>query len=188
MKRTSITALLFTIIMSLVSCSETENEYDNYLCYFSFDTNIHNTSIIRNALNPLASGTFVKVETTVEGGIRYVKSELNDGKTREKEKITTEREIRQTYALGIYNKLIIGYGSLGDGKLYAYDGMCPYCFKENGIYKELSWTNNGHWVHCNTCGNSYDLNNGGVVVKGEGTKKLIRYRTSNTDYMLIVHN
>lgn len=180
----------FIILLLFVSCSD-DNEFNaEYQCYFTFDTNIHNTSILRNALNSLAPGTFAYVSTTLKnGGVRYVSISLNDGKNNEETAITTAEETRRSYILGINNGLIIGYGSLSNGTLYAFDHQCPNCVREYALYKyPLNWTNNGNWVICKNCQRTYDLNNGGFIVEGEKGSKLIRYRINYNGNILIVHN
>jgi len=169
---------------------EGDSEYTTeYACYFVFDTTIHNTSIINNALNPLSPGIFVMVSTTLQGSVRYVNAELNDGKTSETVAVTTAKETRLTYKLGAYNGLIIGYGTLTGGELYAFDRQCPNCMKAYNLYKyPLSWTNNGAYVSCKTCGRVYDLNNGGYIVEGDAGVKLSRYQASYNGSALVVHN
>lgn len=159
-------------LVAAPACSD--NEYSNASCYFVFDTSIHNTSIIKNALDPNIKGIFVRVSTSVRGDVRYVRAELGTGQT-EETRITTAEETRITYQLGRYNEagLIIGYPAFGD-RLYAYDALCPNCFK-NSLYRVLAFANNGTWAYCGTCKRAYDLNNGGVVAQGDQGDKLDRY-------------
>lgn len=164
-------ALALALVLA-PGCSD--SEYTNASCYFVFDTSIHNTSIIKNALDPNIKGIFVRVSTGVKGDVRYVRAELGTGQT-EETRITTAEETRVTYQLGRYNEagLIIGYPTFGD-RLYAYDALCPNCFK-NSLYRILSFSNNGAWAYCGTCKRDYDLNNGGVVAQGDHGDKLERY-------------
>jgi len=186
MKKSTLFCALAGLLL-LCSCSDNENEYSlDYRCYFLFDAEVHNVSVIKNALNPLASGIFVYVTTERRNGVRYVLSELNDGKTKGEDALTTEKESRITYALGAYNGLIIGYSSLGNG-LYAFDHQCPNCMAESNLYRyPLTWTNNGQWVYCKNCKRSYDLNNNGYP-NSDGMK-LIRYRAEYNGSILIIHN
>ena len=65
---------------------------------------------------------------------------------------------------------------------YAYDLECPNCFDPNYIpvrSKPLSISVNG-LATCNLCKRQYDMNNGGIVSKGEGGKKMTRYRAATT--------
>ena len=76
MKKSVLFCALASLLL-LCSCSDNENEYSlDYRCYFLFDAQVHNVSIIKNALNPLASGIFVYVSTERRNGVRYVLSEF----------------------------------------------------------------------------------------------------------------
>ena len=175
-----ITAACVTMAMLLASCNG-ESEYSSqHECYFLFDTS---TSIIKNALNPLAPGIFARITQAQRNGILYFDAQLNDGKTSESNKITTAIETQRKYVLGIYNGIIVGYSTLGNG-LYAFDNLCPNCYN-TGRYQQLSWDNNGTWVKCSKCQHTYDLNNGGIDNEGG---KLIRYVAQYTGSVLIIHN
>jgi hypothetical protein len=176
------------LLLTLVSC-DADHEYDtSHQCYFTFDTQLHNTSIIRNALNPLASGIFAWVYTTPSNGITVVNTQLNDGKTNGKDNITTAKESYQSYILGMSNGLLLGYSSLGNG-LFAFDRQCPNCTADYNLYKyPLTWTNNGQWVECKSCHRKYDLNNYGFIVEGDKGSKLIRYKAYYDGNVLTVRN
>ena len=181
-----ITAACVSMAMLLASCNG-ESEYSSqHECYFLFDTSIHNTSIIKNALIPDAPGKFARITQSQQNGIPCVDIQLNDGKTSESNKITTAIETQRKYVLGIYNGIIVGYSTLGNG-LYAFDNLCPNCYN-TGRYQQLSWDNNGTWVKCSRCQRTYDLNNGGIIVTGEQGAKLIRYMAQYTGKILVVHN
>ena len=173
---------------SLSSC-DSENEYNiNYECFFSFDTQLHNTSLLLNALNPLAPGIFAQVSYGLNNGVRTISVELNDGKHTELTPITTARENYTTWVLGTNSALIIGFSSLGNG-LYAFDRQCPNCIASYNLYKyPLTWTNNGQWVECKSCKRKYDLNNSGFIVEGDKGSKLIRYKANYDGTMLTVFN
>ena len=187
-----ISAACVSMTMLLSSCNG-ESEYSSqHECYFLFDTSIHNTSIIKNVLITKEPGKFVKISQSQKNGILCVDEELNDGKTKESNKITTAKETQRKYTLGIYNGIIVGYSSLGNG-LYAFDNICPNCY-DAGRYQQLTWDNNGTRVKCSRCQRTYDLNNGGIIVTGEQGAKLIRYMAQYTGGIggiggiLVVHN
>lgn len=170
------------------SCTADGNEFANHLCYFTFDTSIHNTSIIKTCVNPMSSGMFCMAWQDSWGGIRYIKAQLNDGKTCDLDNdgkgnpITTEKEARQSCIMGVSNGLIIGCST--GYQLYAFDRLCPMCYND-GFNKPLQWGSDGWHVTCPRCKRSYNLNNGGF---GETEGKLMRYRASYTGAMLIVSN
>ena len=178
-----ITAACVTMAMLLASCNG-ESEYSSqHECYFLFDTS---TSIIKNALNPLAPGIFARITQSQQNGIPCIEIQLNDGISKDTTKITTAKETQRKYVLGIYNGIIVGYSTLGNG-LYAFDNLCPNCYN-TGRYQQLSWDNNGTWVKCSRCQRTYDLNNGGIIATGEQGAKLIRYMAQYTGSVLIIHN
>lgn len=171
-----------------VSCSADDTEYTrNYRCYFTFDTSIHNTSMILSCINPMSTGMFCMAWQEMNGQVRHIKVQLSDGKTTEDNAITTAIESRQQCIMGAGNGLIIGCSSLNQGQLYAFDRLCPNCLKQ-GTSKQMQWDHNGQWVKCPRCQRSYDLNNSGYVVSGESGKKLMRYRSSYTGTALVVTN
>ena len=177
-----------SLLIFATSCSDDAEFTTEYQCFFLYDTNIHNTSIIKNAINPASSGTFVKISSVPKNGLRCIVSELNDGKTKENEMITTEREMRQTCILGCANGIIVGMSTLGGG-LYAFDAQCPNCVKQYSLYKyPLTWNNNGNWVKCTHCGRKYDLNNNGFIIEGEKGSHLFRYKAYYDGNILNVRN
>lgn len=172
--------LLSAFILAATSCTEDAEYTTEYQCFFIYDLNLHNTSIINNAVNPVSLGVFARVSSIPKNGMRCIVSELNDGKTKEQEMITTERELRQTCILGCANGIYVGNSSLGGG-LYAFDAQCPNCVKQFNLYKyPLSWDSNGSWVKCNNCGRKYDLNNNGFIVEGGKGQHLFRYKAYYT--------
>lgn len=172
----------------LVSCTADDTEYTrSYRCYFTFDTSVHNTSVIRGCVNPMSAGMFCKMWEDTKDGVRHIKIQLNDGKTTEDNAITTAIEARQQCIMGASNGLFIGCSTLNMGQLYAFDHICPNCL-DGGINKPMQWDNNGLWVKCPRCQRSYDLNNSGYVVGGESGKKLMRYRASYNGAILMVNN
>ena len=172
--------LLSTLVLSLTSCTEDAEYTTEYQCFFIYDLNLHNTSIINNAVNPASLGVFAHVSSIPKNGMRCIVSELNDGKTKEQEMITTEKELRQTCILGCANAIYIGNSSLGNG-LFAFDAQCPNCVKQYNLFKyPLSWDQNGSWVKCKHCGRKYDLNNNGFIVEGDKGQHLFRYRALYT--------
>ena len=178
-----ITAACVTMAMLLASCNG-ESEYSSqHECYFLFDTS---TSIIKNALNPLAPGIFARITQSQQNGIPCIEIQLNDGISKDTTKITTAKETQRKYVLGIYNGIIVGYSRLGNG-LYAFDNLCPNCYN-TGRYQQLSWDNNRTRVKCSKCQRTYDLNNGGIIATGEQGAKLIRYMAQYTGSVLFIHN
>ena len=169
------------------SCSTDEFEYEKkHQCYFTFDCRIHPGTSLQSCLNPMSPGLFCMVWKQEVGVTRHIQLQLYNRQT-EDVAITTEIEARRSCILGAYNGLVIGCSTLNNGQLYAFDRICPNCEKE-GFFKTLQWENSGLWLKCPQCERAYDLNNNGIVVKGEGGEKLMRYRASYGNNVLMVGN
>ena len=93
----------------------------------------------------------------------------------------------KTFSVNKYN-LYLGYGGLIVGNspfndYCAFDAACPYDYKNSRkkVIVELQTDGMGKAV-CPECKTEYDLNNGGIPVKGDSDERLKPYRTylSNT--------
>lgn len=181
--------LLLITVAGVCGCDKDTMEYNSqYPCYFSFDTSLHNTSLLLSAVNPLSSGFFAMATKVSGTGTSYtVRVSLYGGQSQD-DKVTTAEELRRSCVMGVDNGLIIGCSSLNDGVLYAFDLQCPNCLDTNYPVTKcpLTWARSGQWVTCQDCHRSYDLNNGGIVIDGPSGKKLIRYRTSYDGRLLVV--
>ena len=169
------------------SCSTDDFEYENkHQCYFTFDCGIHPGTSLQSCLNPMSPGLFCMVWKQEVGVTRHIQMQLYNRQT-EDVPITTAIETRRSCILGAKNGLVIGCSTLNNGQLYAFDRICPNCEK-TGLFKALQWENSGLWLKCPQCGRAYDLNNNGFIVKGESGDKLMRYRASYGNNVLMVGN
>ena len=56
----------------------------------------------------------------------------------------------------------------------------PNCYEESNLPRyPLTMLTTGK-AKCNNCHREYDMNNGGIVSKGDNGRKLIRYKASTT--------
>ena len=169
------------------SCSTDDFEYEKkHQCYFTFDCRIHPGTSLQSCLNPMSPGLFCMVWKQEVGVTRHIQLQLYNRQT-EDVAITTEIETRRSCILGANNGLVIGCSTLNNGQLYAFDRICPNCEKE-WFFKTLQWENSGLWLKCPQCERAYDLNNNGFIVKGESGDKLMRYRASYGNNVLMVGN
>ena len=178
---------LYASLFTLLSSCEGENNISrDYRCYFVFDTSQHPlpcqlTGILSNP------GHFMKVESSIIGGARHLKTTRNYDNATEDILLRTEKERQVAYALGANNCIIIGVNSY-DSHLVAYDGQCPNCLTEKGgTNYPLTWQQNGLQLHCGKCNRSYDVNNG-VVAKGEGGRQLLAYKAAFDGVLLRAWN
>jgi hypothetical protein len=173
-------AVITTVLVALVAfsgCDKSDYEYCTEQCYFVFDNSEHLSSVLQGALNSTSPGTFCRITTRTSNGAKVFHFEDNYGNT--DDKYANAKDQRRSCVLGIYNKtgIIVGYGNLGlPATLYAYDSQCPNCYYSTNTPSYcLSMTSAGHAV-CSNCKREYDMNNGGIVAKGDAGKKLLRYR------------
>ena len=178
------------IILPLVGmggCSTDDFEFEkNHQCYFTFDCGIHQGTALQSCLNPMSPGLFCMVWKQETAVMRHIQMQLYNRQT-EDVAITTEIETRRSCILGANNGLVIGCSTLNNGQLYAFDRACPNCEK-TGLHKALQWENSGLWLKCPQCERVYDLNNNGFIVNGDSGDKLMRYRASYSNNVLMVGN
>lgn len=170
-------AATLAVAFSASSCGESEYEYSTESCYLVFDNSTHLDPTLQSAMNELSPGVFCRITLATANGATYFCFESNHGASSRSRADAVD--LRRSIILGAYNKsgIIVGYANLGSpATLYAYDSQCPNCYAEHGTpsYK-LSMTTAGQAV-CATCKREYDMNNGGIVSKGDQGKKLMRYR------------
>lgn len=177
---TIITMALAALLVP-TACGESEYEYSNERCYFVFDNSTHIDATLQSALNQMSPGVFCRVTLGTENGSTYFHFESNQG-LKSKQKANAV-DMRRSCILGIYNKtgIIVGYANLtSPAILYAYDSQCPNCYySTNSPSYKLTMTSAGHAV-CSRCKREYDMNNGGIVAKGDTGRKMLRYRASCT--------
>ena len=169
-------------VLSLLSCGDAQNEYTVRTAYFVFDNSVHQNFVLSSAMNINAPGTFCKVKLLVgAGGVTSFEFENNYGQ--KESSIANALDLQRTIRLGYNNALIVGFGNLDTPAIfYAYDGECPNCFDTQSAYVHsfpLSMTGAGLAV-CATCHREYNMNSGGIIVKGDGGNKMTRYHSSCT--------
>ena len=179
---------LFSLLLIAVmtACTGEENIYREYECRFVFDTFLHPLPCqLTAALS--SNGQFVKIETSVEQGVRHIKTTRNFDNSTEDIKLTTEPESKLSYALGANNCIIVGVSSY-DNVLVAYEGQCSNCLKELGGRRyPLVWQKNGTQLYCDKCKRTYDVNNG-VLATGTPGIGLYRYKVTVDGGILRVWN
>lgn len=185
MKRiTSYLLPLASYLLLLTSCGA-EQQYTSWSCRFIFNNGTYLDQTIAVAINPTVSGIFCKVTEETRGGTRYLVFENSHGATSRHQMMA--EELRNNLRIGQNNGIIIGVQSMGDNSFTAYDLHCPNCARrENNItnptYPVAFDAKIPGFVNCTVCGDQYDLNSGGLLIKGkEGDKGLERYRNARTE-------
>ena len=172
MRRYLLPFCLLTLLL-LSACQADDSISREYRCNFIFYTSLHPqpcqlTGILGN------SGHFVKIQTSIQQGIRHLKTTRNYDNAKDDVALTTAREAQFSYYLGANDCIIIGTSSF-DPQLIAYDGQCSNCLSDYGGYNyPLTWQNNGNQLHCAKCNRTYEINNG-TVTDGDAGRQLLRY-------------
>ncbi len=170
-----INALLVCLCFGLMSC-DNDFEYGSpFRCNFCFDNSIHQDALMAAAVTPY-SNTFVRVRKRIYGKINYVILDTK-GQDVKEIPITTERENFTKYALGGNEVIVIGFNTLNEC-LVAYDGMCRYCYEQNGRYISLDWNTETSMV-CSKCHKVYNLLMNGIC-DDENPVQLWQYHVSAT--------
>jgi hypothetical protein len=185
MKRiTSYLLPLASYLLLLTSCGA-EQQYSSWSCRFIFNNGTYLDQTIGAAINPTVTGIFCKITDESRGGTRYLIFENNQGVSSQHQMMA--EELRNNLRIGQNGGIIVGVQSLGDYSFAAYDLQWPNgARRENNIvtpYYPVDFDKKGSGtVTCTVCGDQYDLNNGGLLIKGkEGDKGLERYRNARTE-------
>ncbi|MGN1263484.1 MAG: hypothetical protein ACI4TW_05555 [Prevotella sp.] len=167
----------------LSSCSKDEEQYTKeYICQFSFSTQLHPTSLLTLALANPAS--YVKVDVKTVSGTRRLDISSNNGKDTESITVSTDKENYMIGTVGANSSIIVGCSTFNG--LKAYDSQCPNCLNDyTGNSYPLTWTSNGQAVECGKCGRKYELNYEGSTDNG---KMLLQYKVDYNGTLLSVHN
>lgn len=171
------TYYIMSLLMLLTSCGDAEFEFSRYPCNVVFDNTAMRSPVLATSTNPMSPGVFCRI--TLRG--KYFRFENNQGQG--EDVVFTAIDAQRTIQAGIYNEsgVIVGYGNLNSpATFYAYDSQCPNCYKDTGLPRYMLSMDTSGKASCNSCNREYDLNNGGIVSKGDGGDKLIRYRGNTT--------
>ena len=153
------------------ACGDAQSEFSPVRISFVFDNSLHHNTVLAGAMTP-HSGLFCTVsQRLAPTGVEFVFTGM-DGKSEASR--ANARDVRRAVILGQNNGLILGYGiTIDPAVFYAYDQRCPNCRGTLTITPAAK-------AACPVCRREYDLNNGGIVAKGDGGLKLTRYRATTT--------
>ena len=164
-----------TLVLLATSCDkESESRYSYYPVSFSCDASIHPYNIVHSY------GEYIII--TREGASDY-KVQWNNDK---------EMIVRLTAQQAMYGNiyyglggLIIGRPSAYDGNIMAFDLACPNC--EQAEHKLTVTQPVGH-AECAKCGSIFDLNSGGIPIKGVARRPLWQYKVVENNPYIIITN
>ncbi len=170
------------MLLSLTSCANemVESKFSNYRASFTFSP-VTSVPPLQGALNGFGEYCAIWADANY-----YHFSSL-----------TSTAQVNRT-ALSVYQTyiciggFIVGRSALNDigsaeYPVVCYDRACPNCWSSDNIAKAMRIEENGHAV-CDRCHRTYDMNNEGLIVKGDKGRKLIRYRVSYVSNTLAINN
>ncbi len=164
-----------TLVLLATSCDkESESRYSYYPVSFSCDASIHPYNIVHSY------GEYIII--TREGASDY-KVQWNNDK-----EMTVRLTAQQAMYGNIYyglGGLIIGRPSAYDGNIMAFDLACPNC--EQAEHKLTVTQPVGH-AECAKCGSIFDLNSGGIPIKGVARRPLWQYKVVENNPYIIITN
>ena len=171
MKKTTI--LLTLILTVAITSCDIESPTSGYQVYFTCDFAYH-------PFNQITSpGQFITVK--LKNNKSYEVTDANGYKSTTN---LTEMELRTPFYYGL-GGLIIGTPYSDPNNIWVYDWACPAC--EIARHRlELSRDGTG-LATCPNCDNVYDLNNGGIPIKGK-SRTLWRYNYLTTGTTIVIRN
>lgn len=170
-------------LLSLTGCDEADvsQKYCNLPARFSFSP-VSSVSQLYTACNSMGQWTTITLS-----GNRFLFANPQ-GST--PVNITQANNYTGFY-LGLCG-LLVGLPTIPElGSDYSvvtcYDLACSNCYEQDYITKPLTLQTGGE-ATCPRCHRTYDLNNLGLVSRGEAGKQLYRYRIAYANNSLVVNN
>lgn len=161
----------------LSSCEKADNRYSAYRAYFRYNPVSAKPNLFRACTS---LGEFCSI--TYPPGVNYV---VKSPSTPSSVDYIARTALQgyQGFVLGIGGGLVVGMPVLPEmleqeSRVVCYDLCCPNCYQDYHILKQMALYVGG-LASCSSCQRSYDLNNQGIVSKGDAGRSLFRY---NVDY------
>lgn len=164
-------------LLMATSCEKAESEFSSHRVRFLYDNSILFDETLATALNSLSPGVFVRI--WMSGNYYY----FEDFRKQPTQQPVMERDRLSAFIIGLYNEsgIIVGFGNLDNPPIFfAYDAQCPNCYSETSLPRYLLTMKSNGIAVCGRCHREYNLNNHGIVTKGDAGKKLERYHASTT--------
>lgn len=157
----------------LSSCEKADNCYSAYRAYFRYNPVSAKPNLFRACTS---LGEFCSI--TYPPGVNYV---IKSPSTSSSVDYIARTALQgyQGFVLGIGGGLVVGMPVLPEmleqeSRVVCYDLCCPNCYQDYHILKQMALYVGG-LASCSSCQRSYDLNNQGIVSKGDAGRSLFRY-------------
>lgn len=174
MKRTFyILSVLAAICLFTTACGEADNRFSTYEARFSYSP----VSAVPNLFRACTSmGEFCSI--TYPPGNRFVVKSPSTPSAPDYI-VRTAIQGYQGFILGLGGGLIIGLPNIPEmleteSHVVCYDLCCPNCYQSYNTMKQMELRTDGTAL-CQSCNRTYDLNNQGIVARGEAGRSLFRY-------------
>lgn len=164
---------VLAVVCFLAACGKADSRFSTYEARFSYAP----VSAVPNLYRACTSmGEFCSI--TYPPGNRFV---IKSPSTPSAPDYIVRTAIQgyQGFILGLGGGLVIGLPNMpemleAESRVVCYDLCCPNCYRDFHILKQLELNTSGLAL-CNSCKRSYDLNNQGIVARGEAGRSLFRY-------------
>ncbi len=178
-----LSRLCLAAALCLPACNSSDGIFSSLPAYFVMD-NVLQAPVLYTSLQSM--GEFCTLRAT---GGKYV-FESPTQKTPSYINITQLGSLSGFYMglsgfiLGLPHIPEMGYDQ---SRVVCFDLACPNCYRDYNITKRMTLQEGG-FAHCNSCSRTYNLNDVGLISKGEAGRPLIRYRVSYTGHALVINN
>lgn len=160
-------------VIALASCGKADNRFSSYDARFSYSP----VTAVPNLYRACTSmGEFCSI--TYPPGNRYVIKSPSMPSAPDYI-VRTAIQGYQEFILGLGGGLIIGLPNMPEmleqeSHVTCYDMCCPNCYKSFNTLKQLELRTDGTAL-CQSCNRTYDLNNQGIIARGDAGRSLFRY-------------
>lgn len=182
MKRKRSFLCFFITALLLWGCAdEVENRYTSIPAYFVYK-NTNTVPQLNAALNNMGEFATIVLDrnyyyfTNLTGTTQVNKTALNN--------YSSFRMGLSGFIVGLPN---IQEPDMDVSVVTCYDLACPNCYRAYSITRSLKLLEAGY-ASCSSCQRTYNLNNQGLVAKGDAGISLFRYRVSHANYVLAIVN
>lgn len=165
--------IVFLAIGIVFSCEKADNRFSNHYARFTYSPVNAKPNLYRACTS---LGEFCSI--TYPPGVNYV---IKSPSTPSAVDYIPRTALHgyTGFVLGIGGGLIVGLPSIPEmlaqeSQVTCYDLCCSNCYQNYHVLKQLEIQVGGVAV-CYSCARSYDLNNQGIVTKGDAGRSLFRY-------------
>ncbi len=178
----NILIVLCGIILN--GCSNTEHTFSSLPARFHC-SNVYQAFPLYNALNSMGEFCTINID---KAGKKYVFTG-SDNQSSYVDITAIEQYSNNWVCL---TGFIVGLPAIPEigqdySRVVCFELACSNCYENFNITKPLA-LEPGAFAHCKSCKRTYNLNNLGIVSKGETGRPLYRYRVSYTGSALIISN